>query len=394
MKRCLLVLLFGWSLPVWAQIPSIGTSATLEVATWNVEWFGDPNNGPSDEARQQANVRAVIAQSGIDLWALQEVSNPAAFQALLDSLGSDYDGVLGQTASLGVTQRLAFIYRRDVVQRRRVAHILTEFAEAFAFRPPLLLEATVHLPDTAVVVWFVTLHMKAGGNLDDYNRRREAAQRLKSRLDLLYGNQPIVVLGDWNDELHGSIISGLPSPYENFRVDASHYRFLTETLDAAGLPTWCGNSSTCRTGSTLDHVLITDELFGAYEESSTDRFAALLEAIPDYVFSTSDHLPVYARFRFGKAVTTESATGPRFATLSLYPNPAHEKVTLVWSAKGQGSGVYVWDMLGRLVWRQVLPPVVGERRLTLELAGMAPGLYWVEVVEAGRRFSGRLIRLP
>jgi len=393
MKRALLVLLIGWVLPAGAQIPSVGASATLEVATWNVEWFGDPDNGPSDEARQQANVRAVIAQSGIDLWALQEVSDPAAFQALLDSLGSDYEGVLGETASPGVTQRLAFVYRRDVVQRRRVERILTEFAEAFAFRPPLLLEAAVHLPDTTVVVTFITLHMKAGSGLDDYDRRHEAAQRLKSRLDLLYGIRPVIVLGDWNDELHASILTGLPSPYANFRSDTDDYRFLTEALDAADLPTWCGNSSTCRTGSTLDHILITDELFDAYEESSADRFTALLDAIPGYVFSTSDHLPVYARFRFRGASGVAVSGEPEIA-LQLYPNPARGQIGVVWEGRGAPVAIRVWDVLGRLVRRWERPAGVGQVRFYIDLEGLAAGVYRVEVAEGDRRVSRTLIRLP
>ncbi len=393
MKCGLLVLLVGWILPVWAQIPPVGTSATLEVATWNVEWFGDPDNGPTDEARQQANVRAVIAQSAIDLWALQEVSNPAAFQALLDSLGSDYEGVLGQTASPGVTQRLAFVYRRDVVQRQRVEQILTEFAEAFAYRPPLLLEAAVHLPDTTVVVTFITLHMKAGTDLDDYDRRREAAQRLKSQIDLLYGSRPVIVLGDWNDELHTSIITGFPSPYENFRTDTDDYRFLTEALDAANLSTWCGNSSTCRTGSTIDHILITDELFEAYEESSADRFAALLDAIPGYVFSTSDHLPVHARFRFRGASGIAVPSKPEIA-LQLYPNPARSQVRLIWEGRGAPVTIRMWDMLGRLVRSWERPAGVGRLRFQIDLEGLAAGVYRLEVMEGDRRVSRSLLRLP
>ncbi len=393
MKRCLFVLLLGWTFSAWAQIPSVGASTTLEVATWNVEWFGDPNNGPSDEARQQANVRAVITQSTIDLWALQEVSDPAAFQALLDSLGSDYEGVLGQTASPGVTQRLAFVYRRDVIQRRRVEQILTEFARAFAYRPPLLLEAAVHLPDTTVIVTFITLHMKAGKDLEDYDRRREAADRLYRRLNLLYGNRPIVVLGDWNDELHASIITGLPSPYENFRTDTDNYRFLTETLDAADLPTWCDDSITCRTGSTIDHILITDELFSAYEESSADRFTALLNAIPGFVYSTSDHLPVYARFRFRRASGVVPPEGSQ-PVLHLYPNPAHTQAWVVWEGRGAPVLIRVWDVLGRLVRQWHRPSRFGQARFRLDLEGLAAGMYRIEVVEGDRRVSRSLFRLP
>ena len=32
-----------------SQVPKIGTDSTLDVATWNIEWFGDSLNGPSNE---------------------------------------------------------------------------------------------------------------------------------------------------------------------------------------------------------------------------------------------------------------------------------------------------------------------------------------------------------
>lgn len=392
MKRWLLLWLSSWAISVWAQIPPIGTSATLEVATWNVEWLGDQNNGPSDEARQQANVRAVIAQSEIDLWALQEVSNAAAFQALLDSLGSDYEGVLGTTLS-GGAQRLAFVYRRSVVQRLSTEQILTQFAEAFAYRPPLLLKAKISLADTTVSITFITLHMKAGATLNDYERRREAAQRLKSQLDNLYPRVPVIVLGDWNDELHASIFTGFPSPYENFRMDTTNYRFLTETLDAADMLTWCGHSSTCRTGSTLDHILITNELFAAYEEGSADRFAALLEAIPNFVFSTSDHLPVYARFQFFKTTAVEGPQRPPVA-LQVYPNPAHHEAVLLWEGQGAPVTIRLWDVLGRLVRQWTQPGDVGPQRFRIALEGLAAGVYRIEVSEGDRQVSRNLIRLP
>ncbi len=392
MKRCFFFWLVGWSFVAWAQIPSVGTPATLEVATWNVEWFGDPDRGPENEARQQANVRAVIAQSGIDLWALQEVSDPAAFQRLLDSLGSDYEGVLGEPAVPGVTQRIAFVYRRTVIQRRRIEQILTPFASAFGYRPPLLLEAAVRLPDTTVIITFITLHMKAGTDRSDYDRRQDAAQRLKSRLDLLYGDRPIVVLGDWNDELERSI-TGFPSPYENFLADADNYRFVTAPLDAADVPTWCGNSLTCRTGSTIDHILITDELFSAYEEDSATRFSALLEAIPGFVFSTSDHLPVYARFQFAAATVTEVQRA-RSVAVQLYPNPARDRVTLIWEGKGEPVTIRIWDVLGRLVRQWEQPPAAGAQRFEVDLEGLMAGVYLVEVALPDRRVSRHLIRLP
>ena len=38
----------------WGQtIPVVGTDGALEVATWNIEWFGSTSNGPGNDAGKQ-----------------------------------------------------------------------------------------------------------------------------------------------------------------------------------------------------------------------------------------------------------------------------------------------------------------------------------------------------
>ena len=58
-----------------AQIEVVGTDATLDVATWNIEWFGASYNGPSDDAVQVQNVADIVLGTGIDLWAVQEIAS-------------------------------------------------------------------------------------------------------------------------------------------------------------------------------------------------------------------------------------------------------------------------------------------------------------------------------
>ncbi len=68
------------------QVPVIGDSATLEIANWNLEWFGKTGYGPSDERLQQANIRDVVQKSDIDIWTFCEVSNNTAFDSLMTQL--------------------------------------------------------------------------------------------------------------------------------------------------------------------------------------------------------------------------------------------------------------------------------------------------------------------
>ena len=57
------------------QIQDVGSDATLDVATWNIEWFGSSSNGPSNDDLQVQNVVDIMLGSGIDIWAVQEIAN-------------------------------------------------------------------------------------------------------------------------------------------------------------------------------------------------------------------------------------------------------------------------------------------------------------------------------
>ena len=378
--------------PVVGQtVPSKGTAATLDVATWNIEWFG-ASNGPSNDVQQRANVRAVIEQADIDLWAVQEIADPADFNVLLSELGTGFEGVLATESS---QQRIGFIYKTDVIQNVVTGHILTQFDHAFATRPPLQLEADVILPDTTVRMTFITVHMKAFDDLDSYNRRVDASNRLKNHIDFLRPNAPMVVLGDMNDELGRSIAAGRVSPYQNFLDDSANYAFLTLPLDEQNIDTFCNNSS-CSSGSTLDHILITDELFAAYEASSSARFDALLDSITGYTSSTSDHLPVFARFDFATGTTVETSDIPSALMVEpAYPNPFHATTTLTYTlSRPSPVEVAVFDLLGRRVatLAEGIRPA-GQHRAVWEAATLPPGLYLLRLTTAEAIHTQGVVRV-
>lgn len=350
------------------QIQDVGTPTSLDVATWNVEWFGSTGGGPSNEAVQFNNVVSVIEQSGMDLWALQEVSSPTVFDQLLATLGSPWAGDLASVNNSG-SQNVAFVYRTDVVQKGTVGHILTEFSPAFAGRPPLRLQAVVTLPDTTLTVVLVTVHMKCCSGATDFDKRLEASQRLKNRFDFTsdaWAN--LVLLGDLNDELLTSITPGMPSPYENFVSDPTDYRFLTMPLEIDGTCTYCGGSQT----STIDHVLVSDELFDAADRGSTERMSTVLTGISGFLSNTSDHVPVFTRLQLASPSPVEKK--PRLAELSVYPLPARSYLTVdLGEAASRPGDARIVDMLGRERLVQALR--AGDRRLSLDVSELPPGLY-------------------
>lgn len=399
MRRTASVLLLAF-LPVQVLAQAItpkGSPNTLEVATWNIEWFGSASNGPSDDPRQIRNVGAVIGQSDIDLWGVQEISDATDFEQVLDSLGEDYDGFLATNSG---TQRVGFIFRTETIQARRVQHILEQHAFAFAGRPPLLLEATVTLPDTSFVATFITVHMKAGGGTDDRERRVQAALRLKNFLDFTtLSSEPVMILGDLNDELNRSITSGLPSPYSAFIQDTSRYFFPSFTLDDQNVPTFCGSNPVCTNGSTVDHILVTNEFAPFYVPGSADRYAELLSEVPGFVLNTSDHLPVFARFNFRKPVASPASAdiSPEAAALHpAYPNPFSISTRVRYRLdKASPVTIQVYDPMGRLVARllDAVQPV-GLHEFDLEAARLpADGLYLLRITTLERTSTQHLVLL-
>ncbi|MFO7894440.1 MAG: hypothetical protein R6U63_11960, partial [Longimicrobiales bacterium] len=117
---------------------------------------------------------------------------------------------------------------------------------------------------------------------------------------------PVLVIGDFNDDVDASIADGYPSPYADF-VDAAGYAFPTAALSAAG------ETSMVYYPDVIDHQLATDELLADYVDGS----AAVVPAdrwLTAYPESTSDHYPVVARYLLpGGAI----ASGPAGVRLEL-----------------------------------------------------------------------------
>ena len=63
-------------------IPGKGTTSTLDVASWNIEWFGDTNNGPGNETLQLQNARDVISGTDFDVWGVAEIVSNSQWNSL------------------------------------------------------------------------------------------------------------------------------------------------------------------------------------------------------------------------------------------------------------------------------------------------------------------------
>lgn len=281
-----------------------GSADTLDIATWNVEWFGSTFKGPSDEGLQIDNVRDVILGSDMDIWGVEEITENSAFVELLDNLPG-YSAIVandpiveeGSAYYYSTEQKVALIYKEDAVEVERARIILTGSNYDFAGRPPLEVTMNVTLGGETQKLVVIVLHAKAMTDSKSYNRRLRASEALHAYLDQTHPSEAVIVLGDFNDDIDTSISSGRVSPYENFVLDDTGYTFPTKALSDAGL------SSTVRYRDVIDHHLVTDELYARYIADSVDVLSGLLVEISDYDDTTSDHYPVATRYTWGEPVT-------------------------------------------------------------------------------------------
>ncbi|HEX8362630.1 MAG TPA: lamin tail domain-containing protein [Longimicrobium sp.] len=287
-----------------ATVPARGTATTLDVASWNIEWFGSTANGPTNETLQLSNARDIIGGADMDVWGVAEIVDQAHWNSLESQL-TGYTGFLaseavvtgGSTSYSATEQKVGILYKSSVATLLGAKIILAAYDTDFAGRPPLEVTLRVTLNGTTEDVVFIVMHGKAFNDLASWQRRASASAALKSYLDTTYPTQKVFVVGDFNDDVDTSITSGQVSPYKNFVDDAARYAFPTAALSAAGI------SSTTGYTDMIDHHLNSNEANAAYVAASAQVYR-VDSYVASYDASTSDHYPVLSRYTFGGGTTT------------------------------------------------------------------------------------------
>ncbi|GCC53055.1 hypothetical protein SanaruYs_32960 [Chryseotalea sanaruensis] len=304
---------------------SIPKTTTFDVVTWNLEFFGATREeygeefGPADEALQLENTRQVITSLEADIIAVQEVSSDSLFNELVTQLPG-HRGICSDRFSYSFEgpssdfppQKVCFIYDSttvEVVSYRAMFENLYDSARSInasllpnyptgdpgsfwsSGRLPFMLTANVTINGITERVHFINLHAKSGSAVADFNRRVYDAQVLKDSLDANYANEQVIILGDLNDDLDQSIVSGRPSSYTSFVNDTTSYLPVTLALSLAGAKT------TISFNDMIDHQIISDDLQEEYLIGS-EKVVTPFNSIANYGNTTSDHLPVMVRYQF------------------------------------------------------------------------------------------------
>lgn len=304
-----------WSvddLKVYNKAPQIilTKAQTLDVVTWNIEWFGDNTNGPTDEVLQRNNIKSVIQQIDADMYCFQEVTNQNgtnSFQTLVTELQPfGYSGVrVTHTSGFGDAQQArAFIYKTATFSNV-TTEVLTLGSTWVDGRQPVVFKGDATIEGTTKTFYFVNIHAKAGGtNVADFTQREANATALKTYLDGTRATDNVVFLGDFNDDLDMSIISPNNSPYKAFVDDAVRYATPSKTeLSDKNITTFIGQTQP------IDHIILSNEVATMYYNNSLKR-EDYTNIIANYANTTTDHYPVSVRLQIG--TVTPDATAPTF----------------------------------------------------------------------------------
>ena len=293
-------------------VPPQGADATLDIASWNLDWFGDTTNGPTDDALQTDRVRTVVASADMDIWGFAEVVTGSSWTALTGSL-TDYAGLLASDGDVAggsnyydeTEQKVALLYKTSLATVQDARVILTEYDADFAGRPPLQVTLRVTLGETTEDAVLIVIHAKCCSDAASWKRRVNASNALKTYLDSQFPSEKVWVIGDFNDDVDMSTAVGRPSPYTNFVTDTTHYAFATRELSDAHL------GSTVDYPETIDHHLVTNEAYAKYIPGSASVYR-VDQYLENYATTTSDHYPVLSHYLWSESNDSDAGvTGDR-----------------------------------------------------------------------------------
>lgn len=395
MKKFFLILYLAPLFSLAQNLPKIGNDTLVDVASWNIEWFGDATNGPSDETTQFNNVKAVLEKTDIDVWGLAEMSNTSSFTSLTNAL-PNYNSV---NSTFSQTQKMCLFYKKSMFNFINAEHILSSSNYDFASRPPLMVTLATKGDSTLQVdtLYFIVMHLKANTGttsekLESYNRRKRAADALKVFIESTLKNKKFFVMGDWNDRLDYTIYNNSSvSPFKQL-LDAN-YNFITKPLSDAGKKSYV-------TGGFIDHILNSPRLDSFYVKQSATVYDNIGSIIANYSNSTSDHYPIYGRFLFNKKPyikpidsiptdtlppdtvppvdTTHTSVITNYsvpASVNVYPNPFINNLQIHVQAEHQQATFQLFNYVGQMLSEGI----VDKTLYSIDTSTLPTGMYFIKI---------------
>jgi hypothetical protein len=374
------------------KLQAQSSANTLDVVSWNIEFFGSPTAGPGNDDLQETNVKNILSWMDADLYGLVEVVDTMRLRRVVDFLGNNEYGFViapycsGNTTGTGNGwlngQKLAFIYRKSVFSNITARGLMRNSATASvnwaAGRFPYMFSATATINGTSRNVNFILLHGKAGDTQDDYNKRAGGCIELKDTLDAFFNTTNNYIIGDFNDGLHQSIYGGASvSSYHAIvsdSTDGDHYRSITLPLGVAG------QSSMINFPNVIDNHVISNEITPYYIPASAQIRTDVTSVVPDYVsaHNTSDHYPVFSKYNLAGVVTGVQNVTPNVLGIRVV-NPFGQNISIAATKTLTNVDIQLFNLQGQLIAQKeynILP----TGSVTQLLSPILPtGIYFLQV---------------
>lgn len=281
--------------PQELNIVSIDDINKIEVVTWNVENF--PKSDHADEYLMQF-IDGLFA----DVYLLQEIQNTSKFGEVIGNL-DDYSYFL-QSNSTG--QKLAIVYKNNVVSLKSTQEILIADDHYFASRPPLVANIEWSQGGVTKELFLLNVHYKCCGDdsiavgveTDEEYRRWKANDLMYNYILDNLPDKNVIAVGDWNDAIQEPQNTNV---FQMFIDDNANFQFVDMDIAQGSTDNWSwqGWNSTYP-AIHFDHILINDNLFDEYQNNSEVNVIKAEEYFEDgssdYDAYLSDHRPLYFQF--------------------------------------------------------------------------------------------------
>ncbi len=296
---------------------SIDPVTTLEVVNWNMEWFGSPTLGPTNDNLQEQNAATVLRTIGADIYGLVEVVSETRLQSVVANLNAYYGAgtysyIICNFGShvnppepggqpIADAQKEAFVYKTSLFSNITTRPMINlgittpSYNNWSGGRYPFLMTADITLNCVTKKINFILIHAKANTPpiITAYDRREAASKELHDTLTAFFANENIIILGDFNDDLDQSITTGkIITSYHDFTDDGANFFSPTLALSLAN------KKSTVRYNDVIDHVMLSNDIQLNYLTESATILTDVASLIPRYGTTTTDHYPVFTRYIF------------------------------------------------------------------------------------------------
>lgn len=393
MKKNLPLLFFVIFSVIMDESKAQSSTSTLDVVSWNLEFFGAPfNSGPTDKDLQEVNAKKIMRYFDADIYGLVEIVDTMRLRKLKDSLGTNFEYIIAPYSTDGPigtngwrqSQKLAFLYKKDIFSNIATRGMMLNSSTAIFNwangRLPFLMRADVTINGITKTVNFILVHGKAGSTASDYNRRLAGAQELKDTLDASFSTANVLIIGDYNDALVQTISTG-SGPQTSYQpivadsTDADHYKSITLPLGQAG------QTSMINFPNVIDNHAISNEVTAYYVLNSAQIRTDVTTVVPDYVtaHNTSDHYPVFSKFSLAGIITGLPVLNPTEFGIKVSPNPFSQTITLTATKAVTNLQLRLINIQGQVISSQSVGMMTTGSTVQPSFPNIPRGIYFLQL---------------